>query len=1153
MASKKIRSDALSKLKKKIDRLKIENDKENPHHRTLELKIKDVRECLSVAENAHFEVFNKEEDAAQKQALDEEYDEYLDSIDEILGPAEEKLDLLTAADQPVTLSVTEQGNLAKERAKATAESYQERARVLDADLTGLTNPNRGQLNHHTDRIYEVRREVTDAVKADFQPLYEQAVTTEAAIAIDKDVAALVKPVIDILNSVDKRILELTPDVVTQSTSGAIVSGASSVVGARPNSNPYKNYQKPPVPKFTGAMREYPQWKDEFQKEVLPGLEVPTQIRALHQNTPEEMDLLNCRTVDDAWERLDAKYGNKEVIGALLIDDFVKYTLKGRTPEARLVDLRNVLMSLDTNLSAVECEENLHTNGWIHTTIQKMMPKFWQNKFSEQKQALLISKGSLWLALFSFIKSESKRIETDMPTHLDDHAGKQSSDNKKPENKGSKNVDVSKLPKHLQKQINSVMANPSRNSKNSNSQNAPKSARYDEMVKKIGNCPHCRKLHTFTSQNNLKFVAGALIACEEWKKLDVDKKAEAVQKANACAICLSWGHQRDNCPKGARTCDRPGCSFLHNRLLHGSKIAYCNHVSINYGVISPAPDSEDLPKLMHVVDIKVFGTSHVLTGLLDDASDGTFVVDSVAQDLGFKGFRETVGLMTAGMFEPVMKKLVKYTIPLERIDGSEIVVKAHGMPTITRNATGDVCVDAAYDLFPHIPRNALERPKGNIQLLIGQDYAQLLACGGMGENIVDGLRAMHTVFGTGWVLGGKHPSIKSKPVEFDEETNNMRANLTSIKIINLSQSCFSAFPELQDIPNQPPRKCSRCRCCQSCRYEQQEITRRENEELEMIRDNIWLDKEHKCCKCTYPLIKDPTGLPYNEWQAVAMARSQRKSLIKSGQLEEYEEEINDYLRRGFLSPVTRKEIAAYQAKGGTVCFISHHAVVRLDHATTKVRLVSNSSLSIGGRGNLSPNDHWPKGPNVLKPLVEVLLRFRMNVVALHFDISKMYHSVVTSEQEKYMRLMVWVDENNETIIYGPNKVAFGDKPATAILEKCKDLAAENGRHIDPVAAQAIEDDSYVDDGCTGGTEEEVQRMIGNVTVKDDGSLVYDGTIQQILGECGFTIKMMVRSGDSNTPEALIKMGDGLLGHRWEPKLDEIIFPLSFISCFETDSS
>ena len=126
---------------------------------------------------------------------------------------------------------------------------------------------------------------------------------------------------------------------------------------------------------------------------------------------------------------------------------------------------------------------------------------------------------------------------------------------------------------------------------------------------------------------------------------------------------------------------------------------------------------------------------------------------------------------------------------------------------------------------------------------------------------------------------------------------------------------------------------------------------------------------------------------------------------------------------------------------------------------------------------------------------------MNSVALHFDISKMYHSVKTTDKDKFMRLMAWENEEGNVKFFGPKVVMFGDQPASAILEGCKDLATDNGRKIDKEAATCIEEDSYID-GCTGSEEENVRRMMGECTIKEDGELEYNGTLSQILLAAGF---------------------------------------------------
>ena len=58
----------------------------------------------------------------------------------------------------------------------------------------------------------------------------------------------------------------------------------------------------------------------------------------------------------------------------------------------------------------------------------------------------------------------------------------------------------------------------------------------------------------------------------------------------------------------------------------------------------------------------------------------------------------------------------------------------------------------------------------------------------------------------------------------------------------------------------------------------------------------------------------------------------------------------------------------------------------------------------------------------------------------------------------------------------------------------------------------------------------------------GNLVngqYDGTLPQILGLVGLSLKVMVASGDRD-PDVLELMGDKILGHVWKPTEDKFIF-------------
>ena len=76
--------------------------------------------------------------------------------------------------------------------------------------------------------------------------------------------------------------------------------------------------------------------------------------------------------------------------------------------------------------------------------------------------------------------------------------------------------------------------------------------------------------------------------------------------------------------------------------------------------------------------------------------------------------------------------------------------------------------------------------------------------------------------------------------------------------------------------------------------------------------------------------------------------------------------------------------------------------------------------------------------------------------------------------------------------------------------------------------------YVDDGFGGGTEADVDRLMGEV-VDQEGGLAFKGTVPAIMAMGNFTIKYMIRSGEAR-PEVLEQYGGKVLGTPWNPAED-----------------
>ena len=80
-----------------------------------------------------------------------------------------------------------------------------------------------------------------------------------------------------------------------------------------------------------------------------------------------------------------------------------------------------------------------------------------------------------------------------------------------------------------------------------------------------------------------------------------------------------------------------------------------------------------------------------------------------------------------------------------------------------------------------------------------------------------------------------------------------------------------------------------------------------------------------------------------------------------------------------------------------------------------------------------------------------------------DISRAYKQVLTGEEEKFMRLCLWKEQDEGPwVVLGYTCMSFGDQAAAAGLELAKAEAARLGKSIDSNTASQIHNKMYVDD-------------------------------------------------------------------------------------------
>uniref|UniRef100_A0A914YI62 Reverse transcriptase domain-containing protein n=1 Tax=Panagrolaimus superbus TaxID=310955 RepID=A0A914YI62_9BILA len=93
-----------------------------------------------------------------------------------------------------------------------------------------------------------------------------------------------------------------------------------------------------------------------------------------------------------------------------------------------------------------------------------------------------------------------------------------------------------------------------------------------------------------------------------------------------------------------------------------------------------------------------------------------------------------------------------------------------------------------------------------------------------------------------------------------------------------------------------------------------------------------------------------------------------------------------------------EIAPRKPQGKLVHYLTHHAVLTPQKATTKVRMVFDGSAK-AHKDAPSLNDCLLRGPSNLPDLSGLLLRLRTCKILITGDIEKAFHQVLLNEPDR----------------------------------------------------------------------------------------------------------------------------------------------------------
>ena len=669
------------------------------------------------------------------------------------------------------------------------------------------------------------------------------------------------------------------------------------------------------------------------------------------------------------------------------------------------------------------------------------------------------------------------------------------------------------------------------------------------------CSYCRQSH---SSNSCRTI------------VDVAERKQILRRAGRCFICLKKNHMSRDC-RSTMKCTK--CNGRHhvsicsesqvrnspapsrnegNQNAQGS--APPNQPSRPINTTAPVPVSTT----MYCVEIKIpvlLQTAKTIVYNIDDpkrtkevriifdsGSQRSYITDKVREQLSLGSINaETMLIKTFGSENHTRQTCDVVKLGINLRDGSNMQMSFLSVPLICEPLSNQPIALAASSWNRLAPLQLADYSQGDVPLeidiLIGSDQYWKLVTGEM-INQCNGPTAVRTL---GWVLSG--------PVEGLSQPESS-VNLVSTHVLMVDD--YQPPVGKQGLDHQLKKfwdlECMGIKSGESSVYN-------EFESKILFKDCRYM--------VSLPWKHSHQSLPSNYELALRRLNGLLQRLKQNPNiLNQYDSVIRDQLNRGIVEMVDQPE----RKPANQTHYLPHHAVIREDKTTTKLRVVYDASSKTNGP---SLNDCLYTGPKSGQSIMEIILRFRAFNVALAADIEKAFLMIGITPQDRDVLRFLWIDDIKSMVpkieVFRFTRVVFGVSSSPFLLNATIRHHVERYSDAYPNFVDTFLRSIYVDDVSYGADSIDhayelyfwskhilaeagfnLRKFVTNSTVlaqrieHESASLkVTDGKADKIIEEEDKTYTKDLLGGKQGPQDNEQK----ILGIRWNFVLDELIFDLN----------
>ncbi|XP_065368817.1 uncharacterized protein LOC135961248 [Calliphora vicina] len=614
---------------------------------------------------------------------------------------------------------------------------------------------------------------------------------------------------------------------------------------------------------------------------------------------------------------------------------------------------------------------------------------------------------------------------------------------------------------------------------------------------------------------------SLRLCPSFLSMTVDERYAVFKNQKRFSNCLGTSHEWKKC-RSQYVCHL--CKRKHHSLLYRSEITNpqastrpvtrsqnpnptAAQVRQTYSTQIQSTSNSTVLLGTALVDIYSNDLKYTVRALIDSASEATFISKKLQNRLLLKtrsSQTEVHGLNGALTATSTQLCYIRIGSPIddtfETFTDAFVVKKLTGqLPYFPSLALNDSEFSDLRRADPQIPNFS------EIELLLGGDIYPKIIRNGLRWESTQSLVAQQTVFG--WIITGKiaNQSNISKVSSFYNEIT-----------LNLQ---LQKFWEIEEVPKRP-RLSTEDAYCENI---YQSTTYRNNSGRFIV--SLPFRQEY------------PEDINIGPSRHIALSQFLRNELrlMKNPPLKsEYDRVISEYSTLGQMTMVS-------PSNSNTTYYLPHHAVLKPDSTTTKLRVVFNAS-SPSSNGN-SLNDLLYPGPILQADLTILILRWRLFRYVFNSDIEKMYRQIlVNPSHTPFQRIIFRNSPQDEPQDFELNTVTFGVNCAPYLAIRTLLELAKSCEQSNPAVSNILRNYMYVDDVLAGA-------HTLSTALKDRDELI------DVLQSAGFTIRKWTANHDyllkGLSPDHLLdteflKLSDSCktktLGLRWNAGTDNFYFQL-----------